>query len=118
MASYGTGKPWKFESEMEAVMPASSEDVTTLEKPESLSLQHHKALAEVARLKRKIDDCVHEWVEGDPGMTTHTLELGESIGSSNIWVLRQVRDCPVCGLHEQRTKYEPDWDWSPWGDEK
>jgi len=114
MASYGTGKPWKFEGD--ATIPDSV--TTTLEKkPASLSLQHHRALAEAARLKKKIDDCVHEWVESDQYTATHTLELGESIGSSDIWVLRQVRDCQVCGLHEQRTKYEPNWDWSPWGDE-
>jgi len=115
MASYGTGEPWKFESEREAVVP---ETAPTLEKPESLSLQHHKALAEVARLKEKIDDCVHEWIEGEQHTATHTLELGESIGSSDVWVLRQVRDCQVCGLHECRTKYQPNWDWSPWGNKE
>ena len=114
MANYATGKPWKFERE--ATIPDSSEN--ELDKPASLSLQHHKALAEVARLKKKIDDCVHEWVEGDQHTATHTLELGESIGSSDVWVLRQVRDCQVCGLHERRTKYKPNWDWSPWGDEE
>lgn len=116
MANYTTCKPWKFENEVEATIPDSGENATTLEKPESLSLQHHKALAEVARLQKKIDNCVHEWVEGDQQFTTHTLELGESIGSSEVWVLRQVRDCQVCGLHEWRTKYKPDWDWTSWGE--
>ena len=111
MASYGTGEPWKFECEREAMVPE------TTKKPASLSLQYHRALAEAARLKKKIDDCVHEWVESDQHMASHTLELGESIGSSDVWVLRQDRDCQVCGLSEQRTKYQPNWDWSPWGDE-
>jgi len=80
----------------------------------SLADRHWKAKEEVRALKAELANCPHQWVEKKPGIAVHTCNLGESIGSSNVWVLRQHRDCPLCGTHEQRTKYEPDWDWSDW----
>jgi len=106
-----------------AICLGCGKDTLPIEKPAermptvpvaSLAQRHSRAKAEVKALKTEIDNCAHEWVEGEAGLATHVLELGESIGSSNTWVLRHHRDCSLCGLHQMQTKYEPDWDWSDW----
>lgn len=126
--TYGSRLPEvrEIQDEMDTLVPDNDtrecgENTTPIDKPAkqtpmipTLAQQHSKAEAEVEALRAKIANCPHEWVEEAARMETHALDLGESIGTSNIWVLRQHRDCSRCGLHQAQTKYEPNWEWSDW----
>jgi len=81
---------------------------------ETLTVLYKRAVAEVARLKEAIDNCIHDWDESEPKIGKCTLDLGEPRGTETVWVLRQTRDCLLCGDHQARMKFAPDDNWSPW----
>jgi len=81
---------------------------------ETLSVLYHKAVAEVERLKDMIHNCIHDWDESEPVMGSCKMDMGELHGTQMVWILRQTRDCQICGVQEVRVKFAPEDNWAGW----
>ena len=72
---------------------------------------------EVATLRRIISQCDHLFETDSPAaVVSHALNLGESLGTKSVWVKRELRLCPKCGLRQERRQFAPDDAWGRWKD--
>lgn len=60
--------------------------------------------------------CEHNFVTTPEHVAVREIDLGESIGSRRVFVLRRTRACAQCGLNQQQIQWNPDERWSDWKD--
>jgi len=70
--------------------------------PMTLADRYRKTEGELIALQEAIDNCTHDWVEGEAVFGVCEVLSDPSKGIVWGWVCRQPRDCKICGLHQER----------------